>query len=124
MSPQKRVTITACMLYIVLGFLVCGMSLSREYNPEKSNSQNDEKYDVISVSSEKKNSEIAEPDKYILKILDGIVVVFKESDMIHPILVTDIYASSLRNLDRERLSVGIIADNDFVLQCMLEDYSS
>ena len=125
MSPKKRVTFTACMLYIMLGFLICGISVFRD-NRVKEVKKEENPYGAISVSSEESfPEEKSEPsEEYVLKIVDGIVVVFKKPDMVHPVIVTDIYASTLRNFDRERLSEGIVAKSELDMQCMLEDYSS
>ncbi len=126
MSPKKRITVTACMLYIMLGFLICGITVFREAQVNEVKKEETNPYGAISVSSDENLPEERKEsaEKYILKIVDGIVVVFKEPDMEHPIIVTDIYASTLRNFDRERLSEGIVAKNELDLQCMLEDYSS
>ena len=126
MSPKKRVTFTACMLYIMVGFLICGISVYRNMHINETKKEEVYPRDAISVSSESGEPESPKADtgKYILKIIDGIVVVFKESDMVHPVIVTDIYASTLRNFDREQLNEGVVAENEWDLQCMLEDYSS
>lgn len=126
MSPKKRVTVTACMLYIIVGFLICGISVFRDAYVNETKKEETYPPDAISVSSENSESENPKADtgKYILKIIDGIVVVFKESDMVHPIIVTDIYASTLRNFDRDQLNEGVVAENEWDMQCMLEDYSS
>lgn len=124
MNHKKRVSLTACMLYIILGFLICGISVFHDMRTDEE--INPSPTEAISASKENSAPEYEIPlqEKYILKISDGIVVVYKDSDLVHPVIVTDIYASSLRNFDRELLNEGIIAENEFDLQCMLEDYSS
>ncbi|MBQ7120347.1 MAG: hypothetical protein IJO09_09045 [Oscillospiraceae bacterium] len=125
MNSQKRIAISACILYIMVGFLICVISTSQKREENESKKEEIIPQTSISVSSDQSvPKKDMPPEKYVLKIVDGIVVVFKDSDMEHPLIVTDIYASSLRNFDRERLSEGIIAETELDMQCMLEDYSS
>ena len=70
------------------------------------------------------DTEIETLPKFTLTIRDGIVVVFNEIDEVRPIIVTDIYASTLRHFDRERLSDGIEVFGELELQSILEDFSS
>lgn len=117
MTSAKKITVSACALFIMLGFMAGGVSELWEYENEATN--------TAEVSAPLPEPEEAKPDeKYILKILDGIVVVFNESDMTRPIIVTDIYAGTLRHFDREQLSEGIVANGEFELQTLLEDFSS
>lgn len=117
MTSAKKITISACALFIMLGFMAGGVSELWEYENEATN--------IAEVSAPLPEPEEPEPEeKYILKILDGIVVVFNESDMTRPIIVTDIYAGTLRHFDREQLSEGIAVSGEFELQTLLEDFSS
>ncbi len=81
------------------------------------------------ASSEFSNSHgLTEDDgsknNYLLKITDGIVVVYEYDNENKPIFVTDIYAGTLRNYDRELLSEGIRVTGERELQSILEDFSS
>ena len=117
MTSAKKITVSACALFIMLGFMAGGVSRLWEYETEEKK--------IAEVSAPLPEPETVKPkEKYILKILDGIVVVFNESDMTRPIIVTDIYAGSLRHFDREQLSEGIAVNGDFELQSLLEDFSS
>ena len=117
MTSAKKITISACALFIMLGFVAGGVSELWEYENEVTN--------IAEVSAPLPEPEEPTPEeKYVLKILDGIVVVFNESDMTRPIIVTDIYAGTLRHFDREQLSEGIVANGEFELQTLLEDFSS
>ena len=117
MTTAKKITVSACALFIMLGFLAGGVSQLWEYETEEKN--------IAEVSAPIPEPESKKPkEKYVLKILDGIVVVFNESDMTRPIIVTDIYAGTLRHLDREQLNKGIAVNGDFELQTLLEDFSS
>lgn len=117
MTSAKKITVSACALFIMLGFMAGGVSQLWEYETaEKS---------VAEVSAPIPEPKPVIPEeKYILKILDGIVVVFNETDMTRPIIVTDIYAGTLRHFDREQLNEGIAVSGDFELQTILEDFSS
>ncbi len=117
MTSAKKITVSACALFIMLGFVAGGVSELWEYETEEKN--------ITEVSAPIPEPETVKPEeKYILKILDGIVVVFNESDMTRPIIVTDIYAGTLRHFDREQLNEGIAVNGDFELQSLLEDFSS
>ena len=118
MNSQKRVTIAACAMFIMLGFLVGGISRSTEDNKEK----NINKDDAPAISE----IEIATDEEldYTLKIQDGVLVVFDEKDAFRPIIVTDIYAGTLRHFDRERLNEGITVSGEVEMQKLLEDFSS
>lgn len=61
---------------------------------------------------------------FTLKIQDGVLVVFNEADDLRPIIVTDIFASTLRHSDREMLERGIVANGEVELLTLLEDFSS
>lgn len=118
MNSAKRITVAACALFVMLGFIAGGVSQLWEFENAKEN-------EVSAVSATPQTlDEKAPENKYVLKIEDGIVVVFNETDMTRPIIVTDIYASTLRHFDREQLTDGIYANGDFELQSMLEDFSS
>ncbi len=117
MTSAKKITVSACALFIMLGFMAGGVSELWEYETEEKN--------ITEVSSPIPEPETVKPEeKYILKILDGIVVVFNETDMTRPVIVTDIYAGTLRHFDREQLNEGITVSGDFELQTLLEDFSS
>ena len=119
MNNTKRITVAACALFIMLGFIAGGVSELWELESSTASP------DIPAVSTE--DTEVPESipeNKYVLKIQDGIVVVFNETDMNRPIIVTDIYASTLRHFDREQLTTGLCANGDFELQKMLEDFSS
>lgn len=113
----KRFTVAACALFVMLGFLAGGVSRLWEHETEIT------KTTETSAPIEETKPLPAE-EKYILKIEDGIVVVFNESDMSRPVIVTDIYAGTLRHLDHKRLTDGIVATGDFELLSLLEDFSS
>ncbi len=117
MTPAKRITVSACALFIMLGFVAGGVSQLWEYETDAKN--------TAEVSAPVTEPELPkQEEKYVLKIRDGIVVVFNQTDMTRPIIVTDIYAGTLRHFDREQLSEGIVANGEFELQTMLEDFSS
>lgn len=120
MNSAKRITVAACVLFIMLGFVAGGVSQLWDYET----SREAENVSEVSVITEANTEDILENNKYVLKIEDGIVVVFNETDMTRPIIVTDIYAGTLRHFDREQLTRGIVANDDFELQSMLEDFSS
>lgn len=117
MTSAKKITVSACALFIMLGFVAGGVSRLWEYEAEEKKIA--ETSAPLPEAEPTKNEE-----KYILKILDGIVVVFNEADMTRPIIVTDIYAGTLRHFDREQLNNGIAVSGDFELQSLLEDFSS
>ena len=111
----KKITVSACALFIMLGFIAGGIAQLRDAEDKKTEEQ-----ESITTATEPQN--FFEKNTYVLKIEDGIVVVFNETDMTRPIIVTDIYASTLRNFDRIQLTDGIIANGDFELQTLLEDF--
>lgn len=119
MNSAKRITVAACALFVMLGFIAGGVSRLWEYETEAEMSDATE-----AAAPAPSQNELPPQEKYVLKIEDGIVVVFNETDMTRPIIVTDIYASTLRHFDRAQLTEGIVATGDFELQSMLEDYSS
>lgn len=118
MSSQKRITIAACAMFIMLGFLGSGILKTKKHLPEHNTPPEE-------VFTSAETDVLAETNtEYTLKIQDGILVVFSESDDTRPIIVTDIYASTLRHLDRERLTNGITVNGDLEMQMLLEDFSS
>ena len=112
----KRITISACILFIMLGFIAGGVSKSYETKETKLDESAQESSAVAYTEED--------DTRYLLRVEDGVVVVFSENDITRPILVTDIYAGSLRNFDREQLMEGIIAESEIELQRLLEDFSS
>ena len=119
MIPQKRITVAACALFIMLGFVAGGISkLDRD-----STSAREALSDSAITDSENTRREELPQTNYVLKIEDGIVVVYNEKDMLRPIMVTDIYAGSLRHADKEALSEGISVCGDFELYSLIEDFS-
>lgn len=118
MNKQKRITISACALFIMLGFVVSGVTRLRDAEEEEKAQEQAEAF------LDEADSAKEEDDEYTLKIQDGVVVVFSEADNLRPIIVTDIYAGTLRNLDREKLTSGISVNGELELQKILEDYSS
>ncbi len=120
MSSQKRLTIAACALFIMLGFLSGGISKLWESKKENSDAPT-ENVDAFSPAEDEK---LLENEKYTVKIQDGILVVFNEADDTRPIIVTDIYAGTLRHFDREQLAEGIVVNGELELQSLLEDFSS
>ncbi|MBQ8004407.1 MAG: hypothetical protein IJ299_04875 [Oscillospiraceae bacterium] len=117
MTPAKRITVSACALFIMLGFVAGGVSQLWEFESETEAT-------IVESALPAEPEKPEHNEKYVLKIQDGIVVVFNESDPTRPIIVTDIYAGTLRHFDREQLSQGIVANGEFELQSMLEDFSS
>lgn len=115
---SKRITVAACGMFIMLGFIAGGFSELREY--KKENQQKEA--ETFAIEDLSKDEE-ARQERYVLKIVDGIVVVFNERDMTRPIIVTDIYASTLRHSDKEELMHGIIVNGDFELYSLIEDFS-
>ncbi len=105
---KRNITIIACMFFIMTAFIANGISHlqkseEREYTPTVS-------------------QQITEK-KYILKLYNGKVAVFKEgSDT--PSEITDISEHSLRNFDYEQLSLGVVVIGDIELAMRLEDYGS
>ena len=118
MSPHKRLMVSACALFIMLGFLGVGVFMSV---PQK---------EVTETFAEDRTSPSApqedplEDKNFTLKIQDGVLVVFSEADDIRPLIVTDIYASTLRHSDRQMLERGIVANGEVELLTLLEDFSS
>lgn len=105
---KKNIAIIACMFFIMLAFVANGIS--------KLQKSSEYKY-APTVSQQ-----MAEK-KYVLKLYDGKVAVFKEgSDK--PMQITDISEHSLRNFDYEQLSLGVIVVGDVELAMRLEDYGS
>ena len=103
----------------MLGFVVSGVS--RIYEEDESLKKPKDEEPAFSDETAPRDDEV---DEYTLKIQDGVVVVFSEADNLRPIIVTDIYAGTLRNLDREKLSAGLSVNGEIELQKILEDYSS
>ncbi len=99
----------------MLGFLSGGISKSFE-------DEEDKREDTPAISE----TDIPEENNrsYTFKIEDGVLVVFDESDNLRPVIVTDIYAGTLRHLDRERLYEGITVSGEVEMQKLLEDFSS
>lgn len=117
MMPQKRITVAACALFIMLGFIAGGIAkLDRETTLAK------EAISESAVSTESNEEEMPQTS-YVVKIEDGIVVVYNDNDLLRPIIVTDIYASTLRHRDREELNEGIVVNGDFELYSLIEDFS-
>lgn len=118
MKSQKQITIAACALFIMLGILSGGLARFKreERRPEEPVSET-ETFSKTEALSENVVD-------YTLKIQDGVLVVFSESDNIRPIIVTDIYASTLRHFDRDRLTEGITVSGELEMQKLLEDFSS
>ena len=117
MMPQKRTTVAACALFIMLGFVAGGIArLDREMQ------LTDEALSEATATVENVDEEIPQ-NNYVVKIEDGIVVVYKDNDLSRPIIVTDIYASTLRHRDREELNEGIAVNGDFELYSLIEDFS-
>ena len=114
---SKRITIAACGMFIMLGFIASGFAELREYRKEK---EPDASEAAITETPTPTEPQLT---RYVLKIEDGIVVVFNERDMTRPIIVTDIYASTLRHSDREELTQRIVANGDFELYSLIEDFS-
>ena len=106
-------------MFVMLGFLTGGISRSLESKPTDETPKPE---DSPAISE----TEILPEDEleYTLKIQDGLLVVFNENDNLRPIIVTDIYAGTLRHLDRERLSEGITVSGEVEMQKLLEDFSS
>ncbi len=126
MNSKRRITIVSCALFIMLGFLVNGISLLSEERDAKRNAAEEE---ISAVSGDFKDSyetdaEAVDKSTYLLKITDGIVVVYEGADENKPLFVTDIYAGTLRNYDRELLSRGITVSGEQALQAIIEDFSS
>ncbi len=113
----KRIVVSASALFIMLALLVGGISKLYETRDALEKEETAE-------SSASFSDEVTNEDSYVLKIEDGVVVVFAEKDTTRPIIVTDIYAGTLRNLDREELTRGIYVENETALQQLLEDFSS
>jgi len=121
MAQLKHTIVASVALFVMLGFVTVGIArLNEQYIYSK------DKPDEVSETAhvEEKEVQLPPPENYVLKIEDGIVVVFNENDMTRPIIVTDIYAGTLRHYDRAQLTEGVVAVGEFELQSMLEDYSS
>lgn len=113
----KRIVVSASALFIMLALLVGGISKLYETRDRIEKEEATE-------SSASLIDQAANDDNYVLRIEDGVVVVFAEKDTTRPIIVTDIYAGTLRNLDREELTRGIYVESETALQQLLEDFSS
>ncbi len=122
MNTLKTKTISACALFIMLGLVVSGISNLYNTKGEENTSAENATEAVVTSASVADEDDI--DPKYVLKIQDGIVVVYGENDLTRPIIVTDIYAGSLRHFDKAALTEGVMANNYTEMQCMLEDYSS
>ncbi len=125
MNSKKRITVVACGLFIMLGFLVNGIAMLYENRNAASEMQDIQTASVsVNTTTYEDPAENKTEDKnYIIKICDGVVVVF-EAGNINPVFVTDIYASTLRKYDRELLSEGITVKGEYELQSIIEDFSS
>ncbi len=106
-------------MFVMLGFLTGGISRSLE---DKKTEENSKKEDTPAISETEILAE--EAQNFTLKIQDGVLVVFDVNDNLRPIIVTDIYAGTLRHFDRERLSEGITVSGEIEMQKLLEDFSS
>ena len=120
MNSPKRITVVACALFIMLGILAGGISKLFE----KDNIEQQETPTAETTFGTEIPKEAPLQRDYVLKIEDGIVVVFNEADLTRPIIVTDIYAGTLRNYDRDLLNNGITVSGEYELQSILEDFSS
>lgn len=107
----KRVTIAACGLFVMLGFLVSGLSLLRA--PVK---------DAPVLNPTAVATEAA--PQYILKLYQGRVAVFDARQTKTPVQTTEIYEETLRNYDRELLTTGIPVSGEQELLRLLEDFGS
>ena len=123
MNSSKRITVVACALFVMLGFVAGGISMLFEPDEEEPAEMQTEETSADMGTIPRDEEEKKEKD-YVLKIEDGIVVVFNETDLTRPIIVTDIYAGTLRNFDKEQLNSGIKVSGDYELQSILEDFSS
>ncbi len=112
MRNKKGFTVAACGLFLMLGLTVIGLSGLTEPPASK-----------VAVT---KNAsvEIETTPQYLLKLFDGRIAVFDPDFPETPIEITDIYASTLRNYDREQLKIGITVSGREELLMLLEDYGS
>ncbi len=126
MNSKKRITIVACGLFIMLGFLVNGVSMLYEnrYTASKIPDVRTAAVSANTETHEDPEEEMTGEKSYIIKIRDGVVVVFDADNINNPIFVTDIYASTLRHFDRELLSEGITVKGEYELQSIIEDFSN
>lgn len=69
-------------------------------------------------------AEAASDAAYILREWNGYIGIFYANDLKKPFSVTDIQIATLRENDRQMLSVGIEADTQEQLMRLLEDYGS
>lgn len=113
----KRIVVSASALFIMLALLVGG--ISKLYETRELIEKEGDTDSPASFMDETESE-----DNYVLRIEDGVVVVFAQKDTSRPIIVTDIYAGTLRNLDREELTRGIYVQSETALQQLLEDFSS
>ena len=110
----------------MLGFLVNGISMLFETRRHNLNDDIAESSAVSTdvIAPDETASESIGTKKFLLKIQDGIVVVYEADNINRPLFVTDIYAGTLRNYDRELLTEGITVDGEYKLQSIIEDFSS
>ncbi len=119
MNTQKRITVSACALFIMLGFVASGLSELRNFNDTKED---------ISISEEaietSRASEATENEGFIIKLDNGYIAVFSKLNDEKPLYTTEIHEGVLRNLDKESLTSGIFAEDPAALAALLEDFGS
>lgn len=111
MANEKRITIAACGLFVMLGFLVSGLSFLWE--PD----------DAAPVLQAEPVAAEAAP-QYLLKLHQGRVAIFDARQTEVPVETTEIPEETLRNYDRELLTAGIPVSSEQELLRLLEDFGS
>lgn len=108
MFSKKNTAIAVCLFFVMTAFIANGI-LHLQKTSEANGS--------ITVPTQVTDV------KYLLKLYDGKVAVFREGRDT-PVRVTDISEHSLRNFDYEQLTLGVTVIGDIELAMRLEDYGS
>lgn len=149
MMDNKRLTIIACGVFILIGFVVNGIVDFRNQNRSAENthvfSESNravgkgipynidyfeailKKYNYIenNRAAAKAEAAVTKSEKnYIIKLINGKVVVYLEENTEIPIRITDIEEHTLRSYDREQLLSGISIKGERELNLALEDFGS
>ena len=99
------VRIAICAVMFVLATAMAGFTLAS-----------------LGLSGEEREETVG--SKYILGVSDGLVAIFPGDDQKHPVEVTRIELSSLRESDRMMLGAGLPVESEEELARLLEDLGS
>ncbi|NLG52531.1 MAG: hypothetical protein GX541_00935 [Clostridiales bacterium] len=140
MIDNRKSALFACMVFILLGFVVNGIagirgqSIKKSEPPVPETNAGGEIYSFNSVLnrnnrpvveiSENRGDTARDEKGFIIKLYNGNIAVFPADDPHTPIKITDIPEHTLRIYDRELLREGIRIKGEKNLSLVLEDYGS